>query len=55
MIYVWEEAGRAANLEKHGLDIADADLVLESKYVLIVDSPRRDEFRQQALAYVFEV
>ncbi|WP_343675914.1 BrnT family toxin [Paraburkholderia heleia] len=54
MIYEWDEAKRAANLEKHGLDFADADLVLESEYVLIVDSPRRDEFRQQAFAYVFE-
>ncbi|MCL2636496.1 MAG: BrnT family toxin [Betaproteobacteria bacterium] len=55
MIYEWDESKRAANLEKHGLDFIDACLVLESEYVLIVDSPRRGEARQQAFAYVFEV
>ncbi len=55
MIYEWDETKRATNLKKHGLDFADADLVLESEYVLIVDSPRRSEARQQAFAYVFEV
>jgi uncharacterized DUF497 family protein len=53
MIYEWDEAKRTANLEKHGLDFADADLVLESEYVLIVNSPRNGQPRQQALAYVF--
>ena len=55
MIYAWDETKRAANLEKHGLDFADADMVLESEYVLIVDSSRRGEDRKQAFAYVFEV
>lgn len=55
MIYEWDEAKRAANLQKHGLDFADADLVLESEYVLIVESPRKGEARLQAFAYVFEV
>lgn len=55
MIYEWDEAKRAANLAKHGLDFADADTVLESPYVLIVESRRKGEARQQALAYVFEV
>ncbi|WP_434715384.1 BrnT family toxin [Paraburkholderia sp. A3RO-2L] len=55
MIYEWDETKRATNLEKHGLDFVDAELVLESEYVLIVDSPRRGELRQQAFAYVFEV
>jgi uncharacterized DUF497 family protein len=40
MLYEWDEAKRAANLHKHGLDFADADLVLESEYDLVVDSPR---------------
>jgi uncharacterized DUF497 family protein len=53
VIYEWDEAKRAANLEKHGLDFADADLVLESECVLIANSPRNDEARQQAFAYVF--
>ena len=55
MIYEWDEAKRAANLKKHGFDFADADLVLENEYVLIVDSSRKGEARQQALAYVFDV
>jgi uncharacterized DUF497 family protein len=55
MIYEWHEAKRSANLKKHGLDFADADMVLESDYVLIEDSPRQGEARKQAFAYVFEV
>lgn len=55
MIYEWDEAKRAVNLDKHGLDFADADLVLESEFVWIVDSPRGSEARSQAFAYVFEV
>jgi uncharacterized DUF497 family protein len=55
MYYEWDEVKRVANLAKHGLDFADADLVLESELVLIVDSPRRGEVRKQAFAYVFEV
>ncbi|WP_434661895.1 BrnT family toxin [Paraburkholderia sp. A3BS-1L] len=55
MIYEWDETKRATNLEKHGLYFVDAELVLESEYVLIVDSPRRGDLRQQAFAYVFEV
>lgn len=55
MIYAWDEAKRAANLAKHHLDFADADMVLESPYVLIVDSPHRGEARKQALAYVFDL
>jgi uncharacterized DUF497 family protein len=54
MIYEWSEAKRATNLQKHGLDFADADFVLESRYALIVDSPRNGQLRKQAFAYVFE-
>ncbi len=50
MIYEWDEAKRAVNLDKHGLDFADADLVLESEFVRIVDSPRGSEARSQAFA-----
>lgn len=55
MRYEWDETKRAANLKKHGLDFADADVVLESEYVQIVDSARHGETRQQAFAYVFDV
>jgi len=54
VIYEWDEAKREANLAKHGLDFADADLVLEGPFVLIKDSPRKGEVRKQAFAYVFE-
>ena len=59
MIYEWDETKRAANIAKHGLDFADADMVLASPYVLIKDSPRKGEVRKgearkQAFAYVFE-
>ncbi|KAF1021003.1 MAG: hypothetical protein GAK30_02159 [Paracidovorax wautersii] len=55
MIYEWDEAKRATNLAKHGLDFVSAYTVLESDYVLIVDSPRNGQARQQAFAYVFDV
>jgi len=55
MIYEWDEAKRSANLQKHGLDFLRACMVLESEYVMIVDSPRESEARQQAFAYVFDV
>ena len=54
MIYEWDEAKRATDLEKHGLDFTRACMVLESEYILIVDSPRKGEARQQAFACVFE-
>lgn len=52
MIYEWDEAKRLANLKKHGIDFLDADLVMESEFVWIVDSSRNSEPRYQALAYV---
>lgn len=54
MRYEWDEAKREANLAKHGLDFSDAALVLESPYVMVMDSPRKGEPRKQAFAYVFE-
>ena len=51
MIYEWDEAKREANLAKHGLDFADADLVLESPFVLIKDSPRKGEVRKEREVY----
>ena len=43
MIYEWDEAKRLANLKKHGIDFLDADLVMESEFVWIVDSSRNSE------------
>lgn len=53
--YYWDDAKRASNLGKHGLDFIDADLVLESRYRLDVSSERKGERRIQSFAYVFEV
>jgi len=52
--YSWNESKRIANLEKHGLDFANAVLVLESRYRLDVLSERNGEARIQSFAYVFE-
>ena len=54
MNYEGDEAKREANLAKHGLDLSDADMVMESPYVMITDSPRKGEARKLAFAYVFE-
>ncbi len=52
---LWDDAKRKANLEKHGLDFADAPMVLESPYRLDVRSVRGGEPRIQSFAYVFDV
>lgn len=54
-LYFWDETKRLANLDKHGLDFSDADLVLESHYRLDIPSERNGERRVQSFAYVFEV
>ena len=51
----WDDAKRQANLDKHGLDFADAPMVLESPYRLDVESVRGGEPRIQSFAYVFDV
>ncbi|AGX87544.1 BrnT family toxin [Candidatus Symbiobacter mobilis] len=53
--YFWDDAKRQGNLEKHGLDFSDADLVLTSNYRLDLPSERNGERRVQSFAYVFEV
>ena len=50
----WDETKRAANLAKHGLDFADALLVLDSEIRLDVISTRKGEERIQSFAYVFD-
>ena len=51
----WDETKRQSNLEKHGLDFIDADLVLASKYRIDLPSERSGEQRVQSFAYVFKV
>lgn len=51
---IWDEAKRQRNFAKHGLDFADARMVLESPYRLDVPVTRRGEARIQSFAYVFD-
>jgi len=46
----WDETKRQSNLEKHGLDFMDADLVLASKYRIDLPSERNGEQRVQSFA-----
>lgn len=50
----WDEKKRRRNLLKHGLDFADAGLVLESDIRFDAPSVRHGEFRIQSLAYVYD-
>jgi uncharacterized DUF497 family protein len=45
MIYEWDETKRVANIEKHGYDLADGDLVYESPNKITLESHRPHERR----------
>ena len=47
----WDEAKRAANLRKHGLDFADAGEVLDSRYRMDVPVLRGGEMRVRSISY----
>lgn len=47
----WDEAKRAANLRKHGLDFADAGEVLDSSYRMDVPVLRGGEPRVLSISY----
>lgn len=49
---IWDETKRQANLAKHGLDFAEASVVLDSHYRLDVPVMRRGEARMQSFSYV---
>ena len=49
---IWDEAKRRENLRKHGLDFADAGMVLDSRYRFDVTKLRGDEIRTQSFSYV---
>ena len=49
----WDENKRQSNIAKHGLDFADAHLVLDSPYRLDVTVVRNGEERIQSFSYVF--
>jgi hypothetical protein len=43
MRYEWDERKRAANLEKHGLDFVDANLVFEAAFKATVEVTRAED------------
>lgn len=47
MRYVWDETKRQTNLEKHGLDFADAERVFAGPMVLFEDS--RQDYGEQRM------
>lgn len=49
---IWDENKRQANMQKHDLDFADADQVLESDYRLDIEIWRNNELRTASLPYV---
>jgi uncharacterized DUF497 family protein len=50
-VFVWDEAKRKSNLEKHGLDFKDARLVYDNPNKCTYESARRDERRLLDLAF----
>ena len=52
---VWDEAKRAANLAKHGLDFALSEEVLSSRFRLDIETVRGSEHRIVSIAYVLGV
>ena len=51
-MYVWDEAKRKLNLEKHGLDFADAWLVFEHPEKYTLNTSRLNEHRLMDMALV---
>ena len=55
MRLTWDDAKRQANLDKHGLDFADAEEILLSRYRLDVPVIRNSEQRVMSLSYVIAI
>ncbi|WP_237052467.1 BrnT family toxin [Mannheimia granulomatis] len=54
-IYTWDETKRQINLEKHGLDFADADEVLSSPYRFDVETIRNNELTTQSCIFLWSI
>lgn len=52
MVYEWNENKRLKNLEKHGYDLADGQLVYESPDKITIESHRPHEHRWMDIAEV---
>jgi uncharacterized DUF497 family protein len=50
--YVWDPAKREANLEKHGLDLANGVELFDGRPVYIYASPRGDETRSVSVGLI---
>ena len=50
-MFLWDEAKRRSNLEKHGLDFKEAHLVYDDPDKLTYDSSRSGERRRMDLAF----
>jgi hypothetical protein len=50
-VFVWDEAKRKSNLEKHGLDFVDAHLVYDDQDKCTYDSSRGGECRLMDVAF----
>jgi hypothetical protein len=50
-VFVWDEAKRESNLEKHGLDFKDAHLVYDNADKCTYQSSRKGERRLMDLAF----
>jgi uncharacterized DUF497 family protein len=51
-VYEWDEAKRESNLQKHGLDFDDADIVYENPNKVTFAIPDRGETRWRDVALV---
>lgn len=52
IVYEWDDDKRRRNLEKHGLDFADAYLVFENQRKITLETPRSSEKRRMDIALV---
>ncbi|MBV8662872.1 MAG: BrnT family toxin [Hyphomicrobiales bacterium] len=55
MNFEWDDNKRAANLEKHGLDLIDAAALFDGRAVITYPSPRDEEMRFVTVGIVDEV
>jgi hypothetical protein len=52
-VFVWDEAKRRSNLEKHGLDFKDAHLVYDNADKCTYEARQKGERRLLDLAFAF--
>jgi uncharacterized DUF497 family protein len=52
MNFEWDETKRALNLLKHGLDFADAILLLDGDHLILPTHPGSDEARFKAIGRI---